>query len=209
MVTVKVFFEGGADPRSNPNADTFDNTNRLRESFNKLLNSDFDSEKVKIIAEPAFSIKSLVKIREIDSLLLMDLDALKDKREQRIKDNQLTDIQDFVFFMIQRMESWILSQPEVIEEVFKKDKAKVDFVKDDNQIQSKHPETILNPEFVLGVIFQRYFSITKNGKTKKLKYGKLKYSPDLIEKLDLQKLRKTFEDMERMILKINEISSKS
>ena len=208
MVTVKVFFEGGADPRSNPNADTFDNTNRLRESFNKLLNSDFDSEKVKIIAEPAFSIKSLVKIREIDSLLLMDLDALKDKREQRIKDNQLTDIQDFVFFMIQRMESWILSQPEIIEEVFAYYKSKLG-LENDASILNKHPETIINPDKVLDTIFQRYFSITKNGKTKKLKYGKLKHSPDLIEKLDLQKLRNTFEDVERMILKINQISSKS
>lgn len=209
MVTVKVFFEGGADPRSNPSADTFDSTNRLRESFNKLLNSGFESEQVKIIAEPAYSIRSLVKIRDGNSVFLMDLDGSKNKREQRIKDNQITDIQDFVFFMIQRMESWILSQPEVIEEVFKKYKAKVDFVKDDSQIQSKHPETILNPEFVLGVIFQRYFSIIKAGKTKKLKYGKLKHSPDLIEKLDLQKLRNTFEDVERMILKINQISSKS
>ena len=204
-----MFFEGGADPRSNPSAETFDNTNRLRESFNKLLNSGFESEQVKIIAEPAYSIRSLVKIRKGNSLFLMDLDASKDKREQRIKDNQLTDIQDFVFFMIQRMESWILSQPEVIEEVFKKDKAKVDFVKDDNQIQNKHPETILNPEFVLGIIFQRYLVINKAGKTKKLKYGKLKHSPDLIEKLDLQKLRNTFEDVERMILTINQISSKT
>lgn len=209
MVTIKVFFEGGADPRSNPNADTFDNTNRLRESFNKLLNSGFESEKVKIITEPAYSIHSLIKIRENDSLFLMDLDASKDKREQRIKDNQLTDIQDFVFFMIQRMEAWILSQPEVIEEVFGYFKSKPVLVKDDSLILNKHSETILHPDEVLNTIFQRYFSMIRNGKTKKMKYGKLKHSPDLIEKLDLQKLRNTFEDVERMVLKIKEISSKS
>ena len=124
MVTVKVFFEGGADPRSNPSADTFDNTNRLRKNFNKLLNSGFESERVKIIAEPAYSIHSLVKIREENSLFLMDLDASKDKREQRIKDNKLTDIQTFVFFMVQRMEAWILSQPEIIKEVFAYHKSK-------------------------------------------------------------------------------------
>jgi Domain of unknown function (DUF4276) len=208
VVTVKIFFEGGADPRSNPNADTFDNTNRLRESFNKLLNSGFDNEKVKIIAEPAFSITNLVKIREIDSLFLMDLDAVKDKREQRIKDNQLTDIQEFVFFMIQRMESWILSQPEVIEEVFAYYKSKSDLIKNDPSILNKHPENILYPDEVLNTIFQRYFVINKAGKMKKLKYGKLKHSPDLIEKLDLQKLRNAFEDVERLVLKINEISSK-
>jgi hypothetical protein len=194
VVTVKVFFEGGADPRSNPNVDTFDNTNRLRESFNKLLNSGFDNEKVKIVAEPAFSITSLVKIREIDSLFLMDLDAAKDKQEQRIKDNQLTDIQEFVFFMIQMMEAWVLSQPEVIEEVFAYYKSKSDLIKNDASILNKHPENILYPDEVLNTILQRYFLINKAGKMKKLKYGKLK---------------NTFVDVDRLVLKINEISSKT
>ena len=190
---------------------TVDNTNRLRESFNKLLNSGFESEQVQIQAKPAYSIsnfKNLIKNRENNSLFLMDLDGTKDKREQRLKDNQLTDIQAFVFFMVQRMEAWILSQPEIIEEVFAYYKSKLG-LENDTSIFNKHPEEILYPDDVLGIIFQRYFSITKNGKTKKLKYGKLRHSPDLIEKLDLQKLRKTFEDVERMILKINQISSKT
>lgn len=206
MVTIKVFFEGGADPRSNPNADTFDNTNRLREGFNKLLNSGFEDERVRIQAEPAYSITNVVKFKEPNSLLLIDLDDSKDKRKERIENNNLFEIQDFVFFMIQTMESWILSQPEVIEGVFKKDKYKDDLVKDDNQIQNKHPETILNPEFVLDKILQRYFVVKKGDREKKLKYGKLKHSPDLIEKLDLKKLRITFEDVESLIQKINELS---
>ena len=84
MVTVKVFFEGGADPRSNPSAETFDNTNRLRESFNKLLNSGFESEQVKIIAEPAYSIRSLVKIRKGNSLFLMDLEIGRASCRERV-----------------------------------------------------------------------------------------------------------------------------
>jgi hypothetical protein len=207
MVVVKVFFEGGADPKSNPNAATIDNTSRLRESFNKLLNAAFEEEKVRIQAEPTYSITNTVKIREPNSLLLIDLDGSKDKKIQRLDDNKLTDIQAFVFFMVQRMEGWILSQPEVIEEVFKKDKAKDDLVKNDSQIQNKHPETILNPDFVLDKILQRYFVVKKGNKEKKLKYGKLKHSPDLIEKLDLQKLRDTFEDVEALIQKINLISN--
>jgi hypothetical protein len=207
MVVVKVFFEGGADPKSNPNAATIDNTSRLRESFNKLLNAAFEEEKVRIQAEPTYSITNTVKIREPNSLLLIDLDGSKDKKIQRLTDNKLTDIQAFVFFMVQRMEGWILSQPAVIEEVFKKDKAKDDLVKDDNQIQNKHPETILNPDFVLDKILQRYFVVKKGNKEKKLKYGKLKHSPDLIEKLDLQKLKDTFEDVEALVQKINLISN--
>jgi hypothetical protein len=207
VVTVKVFFEGGADPKSYPNAATIDNTSRLRESFNKLLNAAFEEEKVRIQAEPTYSITNTVKIRVPNSLLLIDLDGSKDKKCQRLDDNKLTDIQAFVFFMVQRMEGWILSQPKVIEEVFKKDKAKDDLVENDSQIQNKHPETILNPDFVLDKILQRYFVVKKGDKEKKLKYGKLKHSPDLIEKLDLQKLRDTFEDVEALIQKINLISN--
>ena len=187
------------------------NTNRLRESFNKLLNSGFESEQVQIQAKPAYSIsnfKNLIKNIDDNSLFLMDLDATKDKREQRLKDNQLIDIQVFVFFMVQRMEAWILSQPEIIKEVFAYFKSKSG-LENDSLILNKHPEEILYPDKVLNTIFQRYFVINKAGKTKKLKYGKLKHSPDLIEKLDLQKLRNTFEDVERMILKINQISSKN
>jgi Domain of unknown function (DUF4276) len=208
MVIVKVFFEGGADPRSYPNADTFDNTTKLRESFNKLLNSGFAEERVRIQAEPAYSITNVVKIREPNSLLLMDLDGTKDEKIQRINDSKLTDIQDFVFFMVQMMEAWILSQPEVIEKTFSYYKKGELSVKNDDKIFDKEIENITKPDEVLGIILQRYFVIEKAGKSKKLKYGKLKHAPDLIQNLDLQKLRGTFEDVEAMILKINEISQK-
>lgn len=206
MVVVKVFFEGGSDPRDKLNVATVDNTSRLREGFNKLLNSGFEEEKVRIQAEPTYSITNTVKIREPNSVILIDLDGSKDKKNKRLEDNKLTDIQAFVFFMVQRMEGWILSQPEVIEEVFKKDKAKDDLVKNDSQIQNKHPETIVNPEFVLDKILQRYFVVKKGGKKKKLKYGKLKHSPDLIENLNINKLKNTFEDVELLVNKINELS---
>ncbi len=206
MVIVKVFFEGGSDPRDKSNAATVDNTSRLRESFNKLLNAGFEEEKVRIQAVPAYSISNAVKIREKGSLLLIDLDGTKDKKNKRLNDNQLTEIQDFVFFMVQMMEAWILSQPEVIEEVFRYYKAKLSLVKDDSQIKNKHPETIIKPDFVLDKILQRYFIVKKGNKEKKLKYGKLKYSPDLIENLNIHKLKNTFKDVELLINKINKLS---
>ena len=206
MVVVKVFFEGGADPKSNPNVATVDNTSRLRESFNKLLNSGFEEEKVRIQAEPTYSISNTVKIREPNSVILIDLDGSKDKKYQRLKDNQLIDIQEFVFFMVQMMEAWILSQPEVIEEVFGYYKVGKLLVKDDAKILNKDLEKIANPDNVLHVILGRYFVIEKGGNKKKLKYGKLKHSPDLIENLDIHKLKNTFEDVELLINKINELS---
>ena len=206
MVTVKVFFEGGADPRSNPNVATVDNTLRLRESFNKLLNAAFEEEKVRIQAEPTYSISNTVRNREPNSLILIDLDGSKDKKKQRLNDNQLTDIQEFVFFMVQMMETWILSQPEVIEEVFRYYKVGKLLVKDDDKILNKDLEKIANPDNVLHVILGRHFVIEKGTKKKKLKYGKLKHSPDLIENLNIHKLKNKFEDVEFLINKINELS---
>ena len=156
MVTVKVFFEGGND---NDNPDIVENTARLRESFNKLLNADFENEQVRIEAIPSYSVHQTVKIRIANSLLLIDLDTDKNKRSERILKSQLTDIQENVFFMIQSMEAWILSQPEVIEQVFAYFKVGTDSVKDDSQLQNKHPEAIIHPDRVLDTIFQRYFSI--------------------------------------------------
>ena len=206
MVTVKVFFEGGADPRSNPNVANVDNTLRLRESFNKLLNAAFEEEKVRIQAEPTYSISNTVRNREPNSLILIDLDGSKDKKKQRLNDNQLTDIQEFVFFMVQMMETWILSQPEVIEEVFRYYKVGKLLVKDDDKILNKDLEKIANPDNVLHVILGRHFVIEKGTKKKKLKYGKLKHSPDLIENLNIHKLKNKFEDVEFLINKINELS---
>lgn len=207
MVTIKVFFEGGANPTGNPSVDTMDNTNSLREGFNKLLNSAFDIEEVKIEAIPAYSISNIVNIRENSSILLMDLDDNKTFKQRRLTDNKLLDIEEFVFFMVQRMESWIISQPEVIERVFKQYKAIESPVMDDSQIINKHPEDIQNPDKVLGVIFSRYFRVRKNGQVKKMKYRKLIDSYKLIENLNISKLIETFEDVKNMVKKINEMAN--
>ena len=170
MVTITVLFEGGSAPSSNPNADTIGNTASLRESFNKLLSSGLQNPTVRIQAVPAYSITSAVKIRQPDAFLLIDLDGPSDKRQERIKDNKLDDIEEYVFFMVQSMEAWILSQPDVIEKVFVAFKTSKLKVADDSQIKGKNPEDIHRPEFVLNVILQRFFSYEKAGKKKKLKY---------------------------------------
>lgn len=204
MVTITVFFEGGAAPSDNRNADTVENTARLRESFNTLLNSGVENSNVKVQAVPAYSITNVKKIRQPNAFLLMDLDAPSNKKQKRITDNRLDDIQEKVFFMVQRMEAWILSQPDVIEKVFANFKTKDSAVADDESIKDKHPETILHPDFVLNVILQRLFSYQKGDKIKKLKYGKLKHAPQLIENLDLNRLRETFEDVQNLMQKIND-----
>lgn len=63
MVTVNVFFEGGANPTSNPDAATVDNTARLREAFNTLLNNGVENKNIRIKAHTAYSISNVVKQR--------------------------------------------------------------------------------------------------------------------------------------------------
>lgn len=206
MVTVTVFFEGGTHPNDNSNSATVDNTARLRESFNKLLNAGLVNENVRVQATPAYSITNVVKIREENVLLLMDSDGGNEIIPQRLKDNNLTNIADTVFFMVQRMEAWILSQPAVIEQVFvSKKKENSGNIADDPTINGIHPESIVHPDRILNTILNRFFAETKGGKTRNLKYrgGKLKIAPDLLEALDIQKLSNTFSEVDRLLKKIN------
>lgn len=206
MVTVRLFFEGGANMvTDNTNAMTMNNTARLRESFNTLLNSGVERERVRIEATPAGSITTLVKKREDGALYLMDLDGPKTLKATRIKDNKLEDIQEDLFFMVQRMEAWILSQPDKIEKCFAGRKSKSDAIANDNNLLDKHPEAILHPDRVLEVIFKKNFTQIKNGKEKKLEYGKLRHAPDLIELLEITPLRNTFEDVDKLLAKVDKM----
>jgi hypothetical protein len=207
MVTITVFFEGGVHPNDKNSALTLDNSTLLRESFNQLLNSGLSSEKVKIQAIPAASVTNIVKIRKENSLLLLDLDAPKSKREERIKASNLSDIQEYVFFMIQKMEAWILSQPKSIEDYFKDKKINEnEFVKDDESIHGKNCEDIIHPDRVLQTILKRYFSDYKGDKFRKLEYGKLKHAPNLIKNLDIHQLKKDFEDVRNLLDKVEKMS---
>lgn len=202
MVTITVLFEGGADPRGNPNAATVENTTHLREGFNKLLNSKLNIINLRIQAEPAYSITNAVQIRKEGAFLLIDLDGSKSEKQKRLEDNNLLDIQAFVFFMVQRMEAWIISQPEVIEEVFKDIKTTDKSVAEDELIKGKDPQELLYPDWILNTVLQRFFSYEKGGKLKKLKYLKLKHSPSLIAKLNIDSLCETFEDVQQLMDKI-------
>ncbi|MDO9614499.1 MAG: DUF4276 family protein [Bacteroidota bacterium] len=203
MVVVSVYFEGGADPRENPNVSTIENTARLRESFNKLLNSGIKQNTIRIEAIPAYSITNAVKIRKNNSLLLIDLDGFSSLKEKRLVDNNLIDIREFVFFMVQMMEAWILSQPDKIEKCFAHLTKSQNLLKDDPLICGIEPERILSPDRALKTLLSRYFKYRKGDCIKKLKYEKLKIAPDLIELLDIRELYDTFIDVKTLIDKIN------
>lgn len=206
MVEITVFVEGGVVPHEKDSVSTVDNSERFRKSFRKLLNQLIANQNFKIIIENRGGYKPTVNgfknnlLKNENSFLLIDLDKPSAERENQIVYFGIENEQEKVFFMVQKMEAWILSQPEKIEECYQflKRKEAEKAISEDNLLKDKHPENIYQPDSVLNTILQRYFEYEKQGKIKKKKYGKLKDAPDLLEKLDTEKLKATFADVQRI-----------
>jgi hypothetical protein len=206
MVEITVFVEGGVVPNEKDSVLTVDNSQRFRESFRKLLSQLVNNQSFKIIIENRGGYPHTIKsfknslLKNENSFLLIDLDKPPTERVNQISYFKIENEQDKVFFMVQKMEAWILSQPEKIEDCYKllKRVNTEQPISEDNLLKDKHPENIYQPDSVLNTILQRYFEYEKKGKVKKKKYGKLKDAPDLIEKLEVEKLKSTFQDVKRI-----------
>ncbi|MDI9877711.1 DUF4276 family protein [Flectobacillus rivi] len=207
MVDVSILVEGGVHPHSNASADTFDNSEKLRESFQTLLSKGVQDDRIQIKIDTKGSYTSIIKIPLHSSqLALLDLDGDQSQRTVRLKEYQLDKHQDFVFFMIQAMESWILSQPDAIEKTFEEyTKILEDSLAEFQALKDASPEDISNPSEVLNSLLQSYFEYEKAGKIKKLKYGKLKNSHLMIQQLDPEILEYQFEDFHYLLNKIKEL----
>ncbi len=204
MVTIKIVIEGGVMPGNKIEAQTFVNSEKLRESFYKLLIQVVSPEYFNLEIEMGAGEKNAGKlfkerIQKNHCSLLIDLDGAKDKRMTKIETLELEEYADFVFFMIQKMESWILSQPDSIEKgmsFYKREKRHLLLAND--EIFQKHPTEIVHPDDKLNTILSRFYTFKKREKIKKKKYGKLKDAPLFIKNLDANKLRETFEDVENL-----------
>ena len=199
MVNLNIIVEGGTlDPNSSE--ETFNNVEALRESLNKLfsrlLKRDDISVRVDMGAGYRNSAKMFVKNTEDHYLYVDSDDADTNKWFDRLDDADPAkaivipaDAKDKVFFMIQEMEAWFLKQPECLErwgesQSFVRTK-KETAIASDNQIAGKDIESRSEPSKIVGVIVQRYFErVLPNGKKKKVKYGKLKSAPAIIDNLD-------------------------
>lgn len=208
MVEISLLVEGGVSANSNASADTFDNSVRLRESFHKLLNAGVEKkEMIQLRIDTKGSYTAIIKEAfSPTTLALLDLDAHDSQRQQRIKEYKLDAYQDFVFFMIQTMETWILSQPDAIEKSFSSFKINPVPLAEDARIKDVDLTTIPEPHQVLDKLLKDYFQYEKGGKPKQLKYGKLKNSHILLEQLDIHRLKEQFIDVKNLLNKINELT---
>lgn len=210
MVKISIYIEGGVLPHPHVDLATLSNSQRLREGFHKLFTQALDPTQFQLEIEmqagrnqaARFFRENAIKT-EKSPFLLIDLEAPPQKREHQLTNLEL-DSETFrgrVFFMVQAMEAWILSQPDVIASYFsdlrKTDKERI--AEDDILTRYDHPEKIDQPKRRLNDLLGRYFQEIKKGKTKKKKYKGLKDGPELIQQLNLDRLREVFDDVNRLL----------
>ena len=204
MVKITIFIEGGVLQNDNISAITMDNSEKLREGFYLLLTQIISPQYFKIIVKQGSSNQQTISFfkanidKSKNTVLLIDLDYPKEQKAQRIKDLKLKEYSDNVFFMVQEMEAWIISQIDKIDIYFKdKYKRKKNGValSDHYKIKDKNPEDIVKPSKVLKKILGQYFRDNQN---KKKKYGKLKDGAIFISLLNATELQKIFEDFNNL-----------
>ena len=108
--------------------------------------------------------------KDENSLLLIDLDDIKDKKEKRLKDNKLFEHKENVFFMVQEMEAWILSQIDKVDILYKNKYEREDRtvrLSEFHKIKNNNFENIKRPSTVLKEILGKYFR--RNRKKKKIR----------------------------------------
>lgn len=183
-VKVILFIEGESN---SPNGD-------LRQGFSKLLGQKLKGKLPRIILGDGKS-KAIDKFKNNQLkgdlfLLLIDLDKPEKDKDSDLLENQLVSQKDNVFYMIQEMESWFLSQPEILDEFYGIDKQR-------KKISEKMPEKkasdFANPD-------EKLIELTKN--TRKGEYHKIKHGVELLKLLDATQLEKDFPDFKNLIAKM-------
>jgi hypothetical protein len=216
MVEIRVYLEG-ITQEDNDSA-TFDRSNVFREAFYKLLSQAIPKDSnISLIIESSggwrAAAKAFLKKLHTDNpiaLLVIDMEGAKTLKNDRLiekfhgVEGCLNDKKDSVFFMIQKMEAWILSQPKIIED-FADDSnysRKIATPLNEHLFLRVNPEDIENPDDKLDTILRQYFQekIEKRGKIKdkSVRYHKTKIAPYLIMKLNLEILSETFEDVKHL-----------
>jgi hypothetical protein len=213
-IEIQLFVEGGVLEHQNIAVETVNNSNKLRESLHQLLSQLVAPEKFDLVVLPRGGYKQTIKDFKADlekdnqSLLLIDLDAPKSQKDTQIAAFELTEIAEKVFFMVQKMEAWILSQPDKIELFAQNRQLRIKnadkTIAKNSLLKGKHPEEIENPDDKLKTIFSQHFEKyeERRDKYKPANYGKLKDAPELLALLDFSRLLQDFEDVKLLQVKI-------
>jgi len=201
MTDILIMVEGGSFEQPKK-------TRLLRNAIRKLLAQKISTQEINLIVDPRSGDRRVAKDFKIapeNALLLVDMDGTATKLENRLKylNIEQEHTENRVFFMIQKMEAWILSQPDILQEYVKKEyltykrRREEKAIEDDDILKNKHPQDIEEPDKKLHILLGRYF-LEKD--KKKVKYeSKLTTGAALLELLDIQKLSNTFTDVKKLL----------
>jgi hypothetical protein len=159
---------------------TNDDTNGdLRQGFDDLLKKELLGKMPRIILCNGIN-QTIDKFLKADGVkfILIDLDGTVDTKADRLKEFKLPESQ--TFFMVQAMEAWFLSQPDMLAVYYKKAL----------DIPKRPPQDIPQPDKVL----RRLTATTKKGE-----YHKVSHAVELLGKLVMPKLKKDFPDVKQLI----------
>jgi hypothetical protein len=161
----------------------------LRQGFNKLLAQKLSGNMPRIIMGEGKS-QAIAKFKKSQNHktphLLIDLDGNESAKSSDLEINNLTKIKTNVFYMIQEMEAWFLSQPVILDSYYSTNLSE--------KIPSRPAKDIPNPSDLL-------YKITEP--TIKGKYHKVKHAVDLLLLLNADKLMSDFEDFNSLIEILN------
>ncbi len=202
---ISIIVEGGVLPHKNIAEQSLVDTTKLEEGFYRLFGQAIPEKNLHIQVDIKMG-SGRNKARDIfkerlnkkeNTHLLIDLEGRKNKRTEQLEGLELVNEKDLVFFMVEKMEAWFLSQPDKIEK-YCEDllKNKQTLVADEIK---KPADEIIHPDNVLKTILKRHSYEEKRGKQVKRRYKKLKDGAALLQLLDLEKLQDDFEDVKRLV----------
>jgi hypothetical protein len=209
MVTLTVFVEGGPND-GRPAADTAQASAAFREGFRKLfaqLPLAF-----RLVIEPIGPVSrareylARIEAEGQEALVLVDLDAPPAERQQRIEQFYKGLNTGNLYFMVQEMEAWILSQPHAIEAFARgenwRPKSPPGTLSEAPALRRRPPEEIPHPSGVLDTLFRQHFEMEqkRGGQhlAKPARYHKMQHAPALIAGLDIHALKGAFGDVKAL-----------
>lgn len=183
MATKKVIlFVEGTDDTTNGD---------LRQGFSKLLEKELGRKlpKIRLGNGKSQAVKSFLKNKlPCDlKLLLVDLDNPETEIDKDLEEYNLLEERSCVFYMIQEMEGWFLSQPDVLDSFYGKDK-QGKLVSD--KMTKKKGADFSHPDEEL----QKYTKDSEKGK-----YHKVRHAVELLKLLNTSKLMEDFEDFKKLV----------
>lgn len=164
----------------------------LRVGMGELLRKALTkgSIKIKPLGGRSEAIKRFKKQRGPDiMLLLIDLDGPPSRRKSELQKEGLSTYSSDVFFMIQEMEAWFISQSDILIDHWGEDLFQ--------NFRNRNPRQIAKPSKEL----EKCTKGSKHGT-----YGKISDGARLLKKLDPQKLKADFTDFKKLIKRIEALS---